>query len=59
MKSKPRKKYDEAHSANAKFGMGDHYGSGIKQPVGKLRDTYIGSPHMTNKKIGKPPKSLA
>ena len=59
MNNKPRKKYDEAHSANAKFGMGDHYGSGIKQPIGKMRDSYFGSPQMTKKKMGTAPKSLA
>ncbi len=47
-----------AHVSKAKFGMGDFYGSGVKQPLGKMRDG-IGSNPVSKKKLGKPPKSLA
>ena len=47
-----------AHVAKTKFGMGDFYGSGIKQPIGKIRSG-IGSNPVPKSKLGKPPKSLA
>lgn len=46
-----------AHTANTKYGMGDHYGTGIKAPLGKMRDG-VGMVDIKNK-LGKPPKSLA
>lgn len=48
----------QAHTSNSKIGMGDHYGSGIKNPVGKIRDV-MGVTNVKPKKLGKPPKSLA
>ena len=48
----------QAHVANTKYGMGDHYGTGIRNPVGTLRDSYV-TYNMGKKKLGKPPKSLA
>jgi hypothetical protein len=54
-KAKPSKEW---HSSNKKMGMGDYYGSGIKNPIGKVRDSYM-TPKMTSKKLGKAPKSLA
>jgi hypothetical protein len=50
----------EAHSSNQKFGMGDYYGTGFKNSVGRMRDT--SSPGMNPvplKKLHKPPKSVA
>lgn len=58
MKKTP-KAFKEAHSANKKFGMGDHYGTGIKNPVGKLRDEYLGAGNLKPNKLKTPPKSLA
>lgn len=57
-KSKPLKRTKEAHTASTKYGMGDYYGTGIKQKVGRLRDTFENAP-VTSKKMGKPPKTLA
>jgi hypothetical protein len=54
------KKHKEAHSANAKFGMGDFYGKAIPQKVGKMRSSYpIDSNPPKPKAMKKPPKSLA
>ena len=53
------KKFKEAHSSNKKFGMGDYYGTGIKNPLGKIRDNYMNDGLVSSKKMGKPPKSLA
>jgi hypothetical protein len=57
-KSKPLKRTNEAHVSKTKFGMGDYYGSGVKNPVGKIRDV-MGITNVTPKRLGKPPKSLA
>lgn len=54
--SKPLK---QAHSANKKFGMGDYYGSGIKNPIGKMREDSLGMNAVTPKKLKSPPRSLA
>lgn len=50
-------KHRENHSANAKFGMGDNYGTGVKQKVGRIRDG-MGMRAMTPSKLKKPPKSV-
>lgn len=47
-----------AHTAPTKMGMGDHYGSGIKNKVGKLRE-FGEDKVLSGKKLKKPPKSLA
>jgi len=51
-------KHKENHSANAKFGMGDNYGTGIKQKIGRMRDG-LGMMPVAPKKLKKAPKSLA
>ena len=57
--NKKLKRSPEAHVANTKYGMGDYYGTGVKQKVGRLRESYMAEGPMTNKKLGKPPKSYA
>ncbi len=57
-KPKPLKRTGEAHTSKSKFGMGDSYGSGVKNPIGKIRDV-MGITDVKPKKLGKPPKSLA
>ena len=39
--------------------MGDYYGSGIKQKMGKMRDDSMGMIALTPKKLKTPPKGLA
>ena len=56
---KKLKKGKEWHASSAKTGMGDYYGSGIKQRQGRIRDDYMGTISMTPKQLKKPPKSLA
>lgn len=41
----------------AKHGSGDYYGSGVRNPVGKLRD--FGINPVSKKGLTKPPKKLA
>lgn len=45
------------HTAKDKRMSGDHYGSGVKNPMGRVVDPAM--PKISNKKIGKAPKSLA
>ena len=55
---KPAKGLKNAHTSNAKIGMGDFYGSGVKQKVGRMREDMLNT-SVSRKKMGKPPKSLA
>lgn len=59
MSSSKTTKHKEWHSSNQKYGMGDYYGSGIKQPIGRVRESYLDNYSMTPKKMKTPPKSLA
>lgn len=45
-----------AHTPNTKFGMGDFYGSGVKNPTGKVIEG-VGKT-IPKSKIGTPPKKL-
>jgi len=45
-----------AHTPNTQLGMGDSYGSAVKNKVGRIIDDSFVNP-IKNK--GKPPKSLA
>lgn len=58
MAMKKIKANKENHVSNTKMGMGDHYGSGVKNPVGTIRDV-MGISNVKPKRLGKPPKSLA
>ena len=50
----------QAHTSNAKTGMGDFYGSGVKNPIGKIRDvSTLGRTPLSKVKLKKPPKSMA
>lgn len=57
-KSKSLKRTNEAHTSKSKIGMGDHYGSGVKNPIGKIRDV-MGITDVKPKGLKKAPKSLA
>jgi len=48
----------QARPSNSNNGMVNHYGSGIKNPVGTIRDV-MGMGNNKPKRLGKPPKSLA
>ena len=57
---KSRSKYKQAHSANAKFGMGDFYGRAVPAKMGKIRSVYPpGANPPKPKALGKVPKTLA
>lgn len=48
-----------AHTPNTKLGMGDHYGSAVKNKVGRMREDSMGMNDVPQKKLSKPPKKLA
>lgn len=54
-----RAKNNELHTQPLKTGMGFNYGTGMKNPVGRIRDSYVVPVPDSNKKLGEPPKSLA
>jgi hypothetical protein len=56
---KPLKPARNAHTANTKYGMGDNYGTGIKQKMGRIRSSGTGANFLPPKSLKKPPKSLA
>lgn len=59
MKAKAGKALKQAHTPNTKFGMGDSYGTGVKQKIGKALSNTASVASIPKAKIKKPPKSLA
>jgi hypothetical protein len=53
-----RKRFSESHTPPSPKGMGDYYGTGIKQKVGRIRDDQI-MDIIQPKKLKKPPRALA
>lgn len=47
-----------AHTQNTPYGMGDHYGTGLKAKVGKVREDTMGANYLSRKKLKTPPKSV-
>lgn len=56
---KKAKKLSEAHTSNSPVGMGDYYGTGVKQKTGRIVRSYLYDVPVSNKKTSKPPRSLA
>ena len=54
-----RAKNPQAHSDPKLTGMGDNYGTGVRQKIGQVRDSYVTQMKKTKGKIKNPPKSLA
>lgn len=46
------------HVSNSSMGMGDYYGQGIRNPVGRIRDG-AGQREVSNKDLKIPPRALA
>jgi hypothetical protein len=59
MKAKKYKAPKFAHTNNSPNGMGDFYGTGIKQKIGNIREDTMGINLVTPKKLKTPPKKLA
>ena len=52
-------RHKEAHTDNTKYGMGDYYGTGFKNPIGRMRSPGVGYRPVNPEQMAKPPKSLA
>ena len=63
-KSKPahtsstKKGNGDWHVSHSSMGMGDYYGTGVRNPIGKMRDG-MGMKDISPKKLKTPPKSVA
>ena len=55
---KKPKKPRFAHTANTPYGMGDNYGTGVRQKLGKTRKGSLQQVTLTKKQIGTPPRSV-
>lgn len=53
------KKGKEWHAPRSQMGGGDYYGTGIKNPQGRIRESALGYQSVNPKSLKKPPKSLA
>lgn len=57
---KKTKSREFAHTPKSPQGVGDFYGTGIKQPLGKIRGNSLGMIVPSSKKLKTtPPRSLA
>lgn len=57
--SKQKKSSGDWHCSFDSMGMGDYYGTGIKNKVGKVRENTVGFIPVSPKKLRIPPTSLA
>lgn len=55
---KKTKPLAQAHTPRSPKGMGDFYGTALRQKLGKVRDG-MGMKTLTPKSLKKPPKTLA
>lgn len=55
---KINKTLKQSHTSNSKIGSGDSYGTGVKNPVGKMKSSSL-TPVLKGKDVGKAPRSLA
>lgn len=55
---KPKLGAKEAHTQHTSLGMGNNYGTGSKNPSGKMRSGSVGLRPVSKGKLGKPPKSV-
>lgn len=55
---KSQNKTKAFHTSSSPKGMGDFYGTGIKNPVGAIKRDFING-SLSPKKVKKPPKALA
>jgi len=55
---KARTNRNQVHTPKSPKGLGDYYGTGIVQPLGKIRDNTMGMQALTPKQMKKPPRSV-
>lgn len=56
-KKKPKTNRKQTHTPKTAYGLGDYYGTGLLQPLAKIRSG-LGQEILSPKKLSKPPKSL-
>ncbi len=54
----PKTSSGDWHVSHTSLGMGDYYGTGVRQPLGKMRRG-VGMIEITPKKLKEPPTSVA
>lgn len=57
-KIKGDKKTQGPHGKESRFGMGDYYGTGIRNPIGKMRSDSVGYRPVSKLALRTPPKSV-
>lgn len=57
--TKKRTKTKAFHTDSKEQGMGDFYGIGVRNPIGKMRSDSPGYSPISKSKLKRPPKSLA
>jgi len=57
--SKSKRSTGDSHCDFEGLGMGDNYGTGIKQKVGRMREDYVNASAVSKSKLKTPPRSLA
>lgn len=55
--SKP-KSAKESHTDHTKYGMGNYYGTGVKAPIGRIRDSSVGFRPVSKHQLSVPPRSV-
>lgn len=58
MKNNSKKPYKTAHTSQSPKGLGDYYGTGIRQKLGTMREG-LGMEELSPAKLKKPPRSVA
>lgn len=48
----------QAHTSNAKKGMGDYYGTGLRAKIGEVREDTVGYKKISKKGLKTPPKTV-
>lgn len=58
MKKANKTNRDQWHTSRSPKGMGDYYGTGVRQKIGRVREG-LGMETLNPKQLKTPPKSLA
>lgn len=53
-----KKSSGDSHVSHTSMGMGDYYGTGVKQKVGKMRSPTVNMSPGTKKQIKTPPRMV-
>ncbi len=53
-----KKSSKQAHTSDAKKGMGDYYGTGLKAKIGEVREDTVGYKKISKKGLRTPPKTV-